>query len=160
MTEYLDGLEGFEPTTVDVEVRPGLKVRVRGLGAADVMRAMTRYAPSLGALFGKVAQAKASGITVSPAEVKAAIFTMTSEFPELTSAIIALSTGKFSDAAVEGAGKLPLPVQIEILHTTFSLTFASEGDVKKFLASLTEAMVKVSGALTLIQSPSPIGTGA
>jgi len=131
---------------------------VRGLSLTDVMAAMADYGPQMALAFAKITE-KGEGSRFDSATIKARIRDLAGEFPELLAAIIALGADEYAPDMVQKVKRLPLLVQVEAIEAIFGLTFQSEGDVGKFMESLTRGLVAATGALDQIRATSLDGIG-
>jgi hypothetical protein len=131
-------------------------ITVRGITGADVMLAVQDYGPALALAYGQISMGQ-----MDQFDAKKTILAIAREVPEAVGAVIALASDEYVPEAVEKAGKLPIPITVELLQAIFGLTFKTEADVKKLLESLTEIMRAMSGALEAagVSLPSQSGIG-
>lgn len=131
----------------------GASFEVRGVSMNDLMVAASDYGPQLGLVFTKLKTGE-----IQAEDVRSSIIALAKEFPELLAAIICLAADDYEPEMVEKLKKVPIGVTADALEAVFSLTFASEADVKKLVESLTRMIAAGSGALTQALGPTS-GTG-
>lgn len=144
-------LSGLTIIRASVDYR-GQPIELRGLTAEDVIRAAHDFGPQLALLFGKIS----TGDMVADGDVKKTIAHLSTEFPGVIAACIALAADDYP-SGVENARKLPVAVQIECVEAVFNETFYSEAELEKFMESLSRLMEAGSGALTKWMQTSPAG---
>lgn len=128
---------------------------VRGISMTDVIIAASDYGPQLTLVFQKLKSGE-----IESDGIKEALMGLAREFPELLAALVCMASDEYDEAMVAKVQKFPPTVTLEALEAIFSLTFASEAEVKKFIESLTRMIAAGSGALTTaLGQPSQIGTG-
>lgn len=136
----------------------GQNFQVRGLTAFDIFDAIGAYGPQMSMLFAAVTSRQQKGGSLSSDEVKAAILAAMREFPDLIAHAAASAADDLSPEAITAFKQLPMTTQAEAVEMIFSLTFASEGEVKKLIESLSRMMLVASTALS--QATSQVGIGA
>lgn len=141
-----------------VTLPDGQSFQVRGLTAFDIFDAIGAYGPQMSMLFAAVANRQQKGGSLSTDDVKAAILASIKEFPDLIAHAAASAADDPSPEAITAFKQLPMTTQAETIEMIFSLTFASEGEVKKLIESLSRMMLVASTALT--QVTSQVGIGA
>lgn len=145
-----------EPVTLS----DGQSFDVRAVSTNDLMMLVAEHGSSLGLLFGKLTSGGRAPGSVSSDMVKQIIFDLAREFPSIASEVIALASDSYDAEGIAMARDLPITTQVEAIETVFHMTFSSEGEVKKFVESLTRMLVGVSGALTNNKAlPSQTGIG-
>lgn len=144
-------------TTVRLDATQDFEVRA--VSAVDLALILGKYGPAMAMAWARVAQSRKGGKAITRDFVQSTLMSIIPEFPELFAAFIAVAADDFTDEAVENTKRLPITVQTEALIAIFSLTFATEADLKKFIGSLSLAGEAVAAALTMTMA-SPAGTGA
>lgn len=153
------GLRNISIARKSIRVDDKQSFDVRGLSLTDVMAAMADYGPQMALAFSKISE-KGQGSKFDSATIKARIRDLAGEFPDLLAAVIALGADDYAPETVKTTKTLPLLVQIQAIEAIFGLTFQSEGDVGKFMESLTRGLVAATGALNQIRETSLDGIGA
>lgn len=133
-----------EPVTLS----DGQSFDVRAVSTNDLMVLVAEHGSTLGILFAKLQGGSKEPGSVSTDLVRQMIFDLAREFPSIAAEIIALAADDYDSEGIAMARDLPITVQVEAIEKVFHLTFSSEGEVKKFVESLTRMLVGVSGALT------------
>lgn len=141
-----------------VDVTDDQSFDVRAVSTNDLMVLVSEHGPTLGLIFGKLTGGAQKPGSLTTDTVQHLVFDMAREFPGIAAEIIALAADAYDSEGIKMAGDLPITVQVTAIEKVFHLTFASEGDIKKFVESLTRMLVGVSGALTN-KSVLPSGTG-
>lgn len=136
----------------------GQNFEVRGITAFDVFDAIGAYGPQMSMLFGAVTDRRNKSGSLSNQDVKNAILAAIKEFPDLIAHLAASAADDTDPEAIKAFKQLPMPTQAETVETIFSLTFASEGEVKKLIESLSRMMLVAS--TTLKEATSQVGIGA
>lgn len=131
-----------------VELSDGQRFDVRAVSTNDLMILVAEHGPTLGLIFGKLTDAGQKPGSISTDTIQKLIFDLAREFPDIAAEVIALAADAYDPDGVAMARDLPLPAQVQAIELVFGMTFASEGEVKKFVESLTRMLVGVSGALT------------
>lgn len=143
-----------------IDLGDGQSFEVRGISLFDIMSVLNDYGPQMALMFGKIMAQKAENGGLDNATVRKVIADVSGEFPDVLAAAIALASDDYTPATVEIAKQLPMMHQIAAIEAIFSLTFKSEGDIKKLIESLTEMMVAATGTLkAAMLSPLPNGIG-
>lgn len=142
-----------------VDLGDGQSFDVRAVSTNDLMILVAEHGSTLGLLFGKLSSGAREPGSLTTDTVKQLIFDLAREFPGIAAEVIALASDAYDPEGIKLAGDLPLPSQVDAIEKVFRLTFSSEGDVKKFVESLTRMLVGVSGALTNAELPSLTGIG-
>lgn len=154
------GLRNIVIRRARVELGDGQAFEVRGISLFDIMAVVNDYGPQMALMFGKVMAQKAGGGKLDNTAVRKAIADVSGEFPDVLAAAIALASDDYTTEGMEIAKQLPMMAQLQAVENIFSLTFQSEGDVKKLVGSLAEMMTAATGALTTVMaSPLPNGIG-
>lgn len=144
-----------------VELSDGQSFDVRAASTNDLMMLVAEHGSTLGILFAKLQSGRSEPGSLSTDMVRQLIFDLAREFPSIAAEVIALASDSYDEEGIAMARDLPITVQVDAIEKVFQLTFASEGEVKKFVESLTRMLVGVSGALTnKAGQPSQTGIGA
>lgn len=154
------GLRNITIRREAVTLPDGQSFQVRGLTAFDIFDAIGAYGPQMSMLFAAVTSRQQKGGALSNADVKNAILAAIKEFPDLIAHAAASAADDVSPEAITAFKQLPMPTQAETIETIFSLTFASEGEVKKLIESLSRMMLVASTALKAATSQVGIGVSA
>lgn len=135
-------------------------IEVRGITVADLMQAAHKYGPQLVMVFSKITKDAESLATDK--DVRTAIWEVTTEFPDLLAAVLAMAADEYNDAGIKIMRRLPLDVQAEVLRNVFTLSLSSEGSLEKLVALVVEWMADIRGAMeTVTLDPtSTTGIGA
>jgi len=144
----------------EVKLSDGQSFSVRAVSTNDLMVLVAEHGSTLGLIFGKLTDGSQRPGSLSSDSVRMLIFELAREFPTIAAEIIALAADDYDAEGIAMARDLPITTQADAIEAIFHLTFYAEGDVKKFMESLSRMMVGVSGALTNVELPSPNGTGA
>lgn len=136
-------------------------IEVRGITVADVMQAAHKYGPQLVATFGKVWSS--GGKSLQEAEVRNLIWEVSTEFPDVLAAVLAMAADEYNAAGITLMRRLPMDKQAEVVRAVFGLSFASEGSLEKLVALVVEWLGEVRKAMeavTLAPQTSSTGIGA
>lgn len=144
----------------EVQLSDGQSFTVRAVSTNDLMILVSEHGSTLGLIFGKLTGGAVEPGSLTSDTVRQLVFDLAREFPGIAAEIIALAADDYDEDGIKLAGELPITTQADAIEKVFHLTFASEGDVKKFVESLTRMLVGVSGALTNAKLPSQTGIGA
>lgn len=131
------------------------EISVRGISLSDLMTIVNVYGPQASMAFSRIQR----GDSLESSDVRVLIGTLAQEFPDMFAAAIALAADEYDAETIDMLKKVPFHKQIEVIEAIFSLTFTSEGEIKKLLESLSEMLAEVSGALMTVRLPSSIGIG-
>jgi len=156
----MGNLKSIRITREAIELSDGQSFDVRAISTNDLMTMVSEHGPTLGLLFAKLTSGSREPGSLTNDTVQQLIFDLAQEFPMLAAEVIALAADAYDEEGVAMARDLPVTTQVLAIEKVFHLTFASEGDVKKFMESLTRMLVGVSGALTnssVLPSESGIG---
>lgn len=121
-------------------------IEVRGISVEDLAVLLQDYGPKVAAVFAHI-QNKAA--TTPEADVKQLAMGAFREFPDLAAGLIAMASDDYTPETVKIASRLTLPTQIELLEKIFLVTFRSEGDVEKFVETLTRVANSLSTSAIL-----------
>lgn len=129
---------------------------VRGLSVNDLMLVMTEYGPQMSLVFDRLRQGDVEGDNI-----KEIIINLCREFPDMLAALVCLAADEYDPESVAKMKKVPVGITAEAAEEIFTLTFASEAELKKFIESLTRGLSLVSGTLNTATTPqtSLNGTG-
>ena len=136
-------------------------IEVRGITVADVMQAAHKYGPQLVVAFGKVWSS--GGKSLQEAEVRNLIWEVSTEFPDVLAAVLAMAADEYNAAGITLMRRLPMDKQAEVARAVFGLSFASEGSLEKLVALVVEWLGEVRKAMeavTLAPQTSSTGIGA
>jgi hypothetical protein len=143
------GLRSLRLPTETVEVPGSDSFAVRGLSLQDVTVLVRKHGPILTMLFEKF---KTQTGDLSPETVAALGTSLLETAPEVASEIIALAEGSAEAEDVEGAARLPFPVQVDALEKIATLTFTSEAAIKKVVETVIRAATGVTSLTTSLKS--------
>jgi len=133
-------------------------IEVRGITVADVMQAAHKYGPQLVVAFGKI---WASGSeSLQEADVRNLIWEVSTEFPDVLAAILAMAADEYNEDGILLMRRLPMDKQAEVMSAVFSLSFASEGSLEKLVALVVTWMSEVRQAMEAVTQTSSTGIGA
>lgn len=148
---------GFDNITIpeqSIEFGDG-KITVRGVSVPDLIVLVQTYGPQATMVFQKVQQ----GGSLQEKDVRLLLGSLIGEFSDMAAACIALAADSYDEATINTAKRLPMPVQVEVLEAIFTLTFYSEGELKKLMESLTRMLAGTSGVVKGMQLPLMSGIG-
>lgn len=132
-------------------------IEVRGITVADVMQAAHKFGPQLVLVFGKVWSG--GGGALDEADVRKTIWEVSTEFPDVLAAILAMAADEYNDAGVSLMRRLQLDKQAEVLSAVFNLSFASEGSLEKLVALVVTWMGDIQTAMESVTQTSSTGIG-
>ena len=136
-------------------------IEVRGITVADVMQAAHKYGPQLVVAFGKIWSN--GGKSLQEADVRNLIWEVSTEFPDVLAAVLAMAADEYNEAGIVLMRRLPMDKQAEVMKAVFGLSFASEGSLEKLVALMVEWLGEVRQAMeavTLVRQTSSTGIGA
>lgn len=125
-------------------------ISVRGITVADLMQAAHKYGPQLVLVFGKVMKDRAS---LEEADVRQTIWEVSTEFPDVLAACLAMAADEYNETGVNLMRRLPMDKQAEVLRAVFTLSFSSEGSLEKLLALAVETMAEIRLAMEKVMLP-------
>jgi hypothetical protein len=134
-------LADYKPATEVVNLPGGVSFTVRGLSLDDVGSLMKNHLEDLDKLLRLF---KERGTNELIADGASAAIRLVQGAPVFAAQMIAIASDE--PGAVEQAGKLTVPVQIDAIKKVLKLTFQDAGGLKKFFESLTnsELMAAIS----------------
>lgn len=133
----------------EVTMDDGQKFDVRAITTNDLMLLVSDHGGALGAAFAQLQMKQQQGEgDLDNTTIRDALFGMARDFPDVVAAVIALSSDSYLEGGIEIAKDLPFPDQIQALEKIFTLTFSSEGAVKKLLETVVAAITSVASGLT------------
>lgn len=141
-------LAAFQPKREPISVDPNGEplFSVRALGLTDIASLIEVHLHDLDQLFSRIA---VGGDVFAPDVGDSIIYTLVEDAPIIVAQIIALAADE--PAAIEAAGKLPAPVQLDTLIKVFNLTFTDYGGPKKFIETV--MMIYAKRATIVPNSP-------
>ena len=124
-----------------IPVSEGKFFTVRGLTFEELDFLMSVNAAEVNALAAMLASVVSPDENESNKSASATMAAMQTTRPKLASQIIACASGDYSEAAIDKARLLPLPVQTEALVNIARLTFEVNGGIKKFVELLMGTLI-------------------
>lgn len=143
------GLRDLKFATTKISLDDEQFFEVRGISMTDLMAVVAVHGPQLSIMFSKLTEERNEELSfaIDNDATRKMLYSMSTEFPEVVAAAIALASDAYDEEGVRIARQLPFPVQVQAVEEIFKLTFRSEGEVKKLIESLTRMAVAASGAL-------------
>lgn len=143
-----------------IEMPDGQVFEVRGITANDLMSLVGQQGAVLAMIYARAVESRSGGRPLMEDDVKGLLVKLATDFPDVVAAIIAHASDSPDAKGMEIARNLPFTTQIEALLAVFSITFASEAEVKKLVESLSTILTAISGALAEVDPASVTGIGA
>lgn len=132
-------------------------IEVRGITVADVMQAAHKYGPQLVVAFGKIWAS--GGQSLQEADVRNLIWEVSTEFPDVLAAVLAMAADEYNEKGIALMRRLPMDKQAEVVKSVFGLSFASEGSLEKLVALVVEWLGEVRQAMEAVTLTSTTGIG-
>lgn len=150
------GLGSYSPRKEKVVIDNDADFFVRGIAFRDVTELLRKHGPVAVAIYAQVKAASNLGQDSTLAQL---VMKALEDFPEAVAEVIALAADDTSQAALENAGRLPLPIQMEALEKIIGLTFAGEAEVKKLVEIVTRMLEGVSRTAQVLSAPTMSDSG-
>jgi hypothetical protein len=110
--------------------KPG-SFAVKGLGLVQFTTLIRHHLPDLEALYRLGTEAMSGRKELTQDDMTLLAVTFAEQAPGFVSNLIALASGETGEQAIAAAGRLPFPLQVEIVTAILELTFSEVGGIKK-----------------------------